>query len=64
MTQLWGVLALRLANAELLPFDFESYGENIRQFVADLNLANRVAGHIDLSGCSGGSRIFRKRVGS
>ena len=48
MTQLWGVLALRLANAELLPFDFESYGENIRQFVADLNLANRVGGHIDL----------------
>ncbi len=50
MTQLWGVLALRLANAELLPFDFESYGENIRQFVVDLNLANRVGGHIDLAG--------------
>jgi len=48
MTQLWGVLALRLANADLLPFDFESYGENIRQFVADLNLANRVGAHIDL----------------
>lgn len=48
MSQLWGVLGLRLANAELLPFDFESYGENIRQFVADLNSADRVAGHIDL----------------
>ena len=39
MTQLWGVLALRLANAEILPFDFEFYGNNIRQFVEDLDLA-------------------------
>jgi len=49
MTQLWGVLGMRLANSDVLPFDFESYGENIRQFVIDLNLANRVAGHIDLA---------------
>jgi N-acetylated-alpha-linked acidic dipeptidase len=48
MTQLWGLLAMRLANAEFLPFDFESYGENIRQFVVDLNLADRIAGHVDL----------------
>jgi N-acetylated-alpha-linked acidic dipeptidase len=48
MTQLWGVLAMRLGNAQILPYDFESYGENIRQFVVDLNLANRIAGHIDL----------------
>jgi N-acetylated-alpha-linked acidic dipeptidase len=36
MTQLWGVLALRLANADLLPFDFASYAANIRQFVNEL----------------------------
>jgi N-acetylated-alpha-linked acidic dipeptidase len=36
MTQLWGVLALRLANADLLPFDCASYAANIRQFVSDL----------------------------
>jgi len=36
MTQLWGVTALRLANADLLPFDFATYAENIRQFVNDL----------------------------
>jgi N-acetylated-alpha-linked acidic dipeptidase len=36
MTQLWGVLALRLANSDLLPFDFASYAENIRQFVNEL----------------------------
>src|SRR5580658_3689638 len=36
MSQLWGVLALRLANADLLPYDFASYAANIRQFVNEL----------------------------
>lgn len=36
MTELWGVLALRLANADLLPFDFASYAANIREFVSEL----------------------------
>jgi len=36
MSQLWGVLALRLANADLLPFDFASYAANIREFVNEL----------------------------
>ncbi|HWY22498.1 MAG TPA: M28 family metallopeptidase [Candidatus Acidoferrum sp.] len=36
-SQLWGVLALRLANADLLPFDFASYANNIRQFVNELS---------------------------
>jgi N-acetylated-alpha-linked acidic dipeptidase len=36
MTQLWGVLALRLANADLLPFDFDSYAANIREFVNEM----------------------------
>ncbi len=40
MSQLWGVLALRLANADLLPFDFASYANNIRQFVNELSKAN------------------------
>jgi N-acetylated-alpha-linked acidic dipeptidase len=37
MSQLWGVLALRLANSDLLPFDFASYASNIRQFVNELS---------------------------
>jgi N-acetylated-alpha-linked acidic dipeptidase len=37
MSQLWGVLALRLANADLLPFDFASYADNIRQFVNEMS---------------------------
>ena len=37
MTQLWGATALRLANSDLLPFDFASYANNIRQFVDELS---------------------------
>ncbi len=40
MSQLWGVTSLRLANADLLPFDFAKYASNIRQFVSDLAKAN------------------------
>jgi N-acetylated-alpha-linked acidic dipeptidase len=40
MSQLWGVTALRLANADLLPFDFAIYASNVRQFVNDLAQAN------------------------
>jgi N-acetylated-alpha-linked acidic dipeptidase len=36
MSQLWGVTALRLANADLEPFDFASYADNVRQFVDEL----------------------------
>jgi len=36
MSQLWGVIALRLSNADILPFDFATYAANIRQFVNEL----------------------------
>jgi N-acetylated-alpha-linked acidic dipeptidase len=42
MSQLWGVTALRLANADLLPFDFATYASNIRQFVDELAKNNPV----------------------
>ena len=42
MSQLWGVTALRLANADLLPFDFASYAQNIRQFVDELTKSKSV----------------------
>lgn len=41
MSQLWGVLALRLANADLLPFDFANYAANVRQFVQELEKSNQ-----------------------
>jgi len=36
LTQLWGVLALRLTNADVLPFDFAFYGRDIGQFLREL----------------------------
>ncbi len=48
MAQLWGVTALRLANAEILPFDFASYGANIRKFVSTLDASTHVSAKIDL----------------
>ncbi len=41
MSRLWGVTALRLANADVLPFDFANYARNIRQFVTDLATSNK-----------------------
>ena len=49
MSQLWGVTALRLANADLLPFDFASYASNLRQFVEELAKAKDIS-HLDLTG--------------
>ena len=46
MSQLWGVTALRLANADLLPFDFASYASNVRQFVDDLAKTNNLWGQV------------------
>ena len=49
MSQLWGVTALRLANADLLPFDFASYAGNVRQFVDELTKGKDMS-RLDLSG--------------
>ena len=50
MSQLWGVTALRLANADLLPFDFATYASNVRQFVNELARNNKL---VILSGVAG-----------
>ena len=47
MSKLWGVLALRLANADILPFDFAFYADNIRQFVAALQKNKEAGRHFD-----------------
>ncbi len=36
MSQLWGVLALRLANADVVPYDFDAYAVGLRRFVQQL----------------------------
>jgi len=61
MTQLWGLTALRLANADLLPYDFAAYASNIRQFVAELGAGNK---SVILSGASSNERAESKAPGS
>jgi N-acetylated-alpha-linked acidic dipeptidase len=48
LARIWGTLALRLANAELLPFDFAAYARHLRGFVVDLEKATE-KGRLDLS---------------
>jgi len=36
MSQLWGVTALRLAQADFLPLDFKFYGDTVDQFLTEL----------------------------
>jgi len=36
MSQLWGVTALRLAQADVLPLDFQFYADTINQFLTEL----------------------------
>ncbi|MFS8067905.1 MAG: transferrin receptor-like dimerization domain-containing protein, partial [Byssovorax sp.] len=36
MARLWGVMALRLANADAMPFDFSMYGRDLLAYIDDL----------------------------
>jgi N-acetylated-alpha-linked acidic dipeptidase len=49
MSQLWGVTALRLANADALPFDFAAYANNVRQFVSEIQRKTGVANNLQLT---------------
>jgi len=50
MSQLWGTLSLRLANSEVLPYDFAFYAGQIRDYVHDLDDASHVSSHVNLDG--------------
>jgi N-acetylated-alpha-linked acidic dipeptidase len=49
MSQLWGTLALRLADADLLPFDFASYAGKVREFVKAVQAKPGAAENVDLT---------------
>jgi len=49
MAEVWGRLALRLANAEVYPFDFALYADRVDGFLAALEGQPGVAGNLDLS---------------
>ena len=48
LTQLLGSVALRLANAEALPYDFGLYGENVKSFVEELEHRRGLRGRVNL----------------
>ncbi len=48
LARVWGVLALRLANADVLPFDFGFQAANIREFVEELRVRKIPALQLDL----------------
>jgi N-acetylated-alpha-linked acidic dipeptidase len=49
MSELWGTVALRLANADVLPYDFATYARNIRRFVGAVEKTKGAAGRLDLA---------------
>jgi N-acetylated-alpha-linked acidic dipeptidase len=57
LTRLWGVLALRLANADLLPYSFASYGAHIRHYADTLTKDKDVA-QLDLKPLYAGMDAF------
>ena len=42
VTRIWGLIALRLANADILPFDFAANGAALRTFLDELQSANKI----------------------
>ena len=49
MSQIWGTLALRLADSDILPFDFAAYAAKIREFVREEQVKPGASGNLDLS---------------
>jgi N-acetylated-alpha-linked acidic dipeptidase len=57
MSQLWGVTALRLAQADVLPIDFEFYGNKINQFLTELEKNKQYnSAKLNLSGAHKGAQ--------
>jgi N-acetylated-alpha-linked acidic dipeptidase len=43
LTRIWGLVALRLANSDILPFDFAANGAALQVFLTELRDANKIA---------------------
>ncbi len=48
LSQVWGILALRLADADILPFDFAFYADTIRDFVEEVGKKKGAGSNLDL----------------
>ena len=59
MTQLWGTMALRLANAEVVPYDMEAYAASLRDFVRRLDDIPPLPARLDTAPLVAGVRGLR-----
>ena len=48
LTRIWGLVALRLANADVLPFDFGANGAALEEFLGELERNNKLQTQIKL----------------
>ncbi|HEV2489764.1 MAG TPA: M28 family metallopeptidase [Candidatus Acidoferrales bacterium] len=49
MSELWGTVSLRLADSDILPYDFSFYAQQIRSFARDLDSGSHVSQHVSLA---------------
>ena len=49
MSEVWGRMAMRLANADVYPYDFALYAARVRGFIDSLAAQKSVAGQLDVS---------------
>jgi N-acetylated-alpha-linked acidic dipeptidase len=59
MAEVWGRLALRLANAEIYPFDFELYARRVDGFLTALEKQPDVAGNMNLESVKQAVAVWR-----
>lgn len=60
MTQLWGALSLRLADSDVLPYDFAFYAQQIRLYVHELDAASHISTHMNLAALNQQIDAFEK----
>jgi N-acetylated-alpha-linked acidic dipeptidase len=63
LTRIWGLIALRLANADILPFDFGFNGAELEQFLLELEQKNKVKPPLDLKKLHAQIAEFEKEGG-
>jgi N-acetylated-alpha-linked acidic dipeptidase len=63
MADLWGRMALRLANAEVLPFDFSRYADLVGRLLDELGQVPGVSDHLDLSAARAAQSKWKAAAG-
>lgn len=63
MADLWGRMALRLANAQVLPFDFSGYAVLVGKFLDELGRVPGVVDHLDLSAARAAQEKWKVAAG-